>query len=124
MKTGTLGRSLVPFPWNGIQVLPPSMVLKIWPTSAGIGITANELASRAAGALLETTNDWRGSVPPRFDALCGNATELVKETRTALPLASVARRETGTPTVVVATAPPGWVLSATTAKQPEFSGNP
>ena len=105
-------------------MLPPSVVLKIRPTSAGSGITANELASSPAGALLETTNDCRGSVPPRLDALRGNANELVKETRTVLPFASLARSETGTPTVVVASVPPSWALSVTTAKQPEFSGNP
>src|SRR5438067_621631 len=122
---GTLGRSLVPFPWSGIQVLPPSTVLKIRPTSAGIGITANALESSAAEALLETTNDCRGSVPPRLAALRGNATELVNESRTGFPVASFARSDTGTPVVVVvATVPPDGFLSVTTAKQPPPSGNP
>src|SRR5919199_6181137 len=85
-KTGTLGRwPPVPLPWKGVQVLPPSVVLKMCPTDSGMstagshdgetGFAAQPTALEST-ALLDTSHVSFESVPPRLLAFCGAAKSL------------------------------------------------
>src|SRR2546429_2243304 len=82
---GTLGRSKpVPLPWNGIQVFPPSIVLKRWPTLAGMNTAGSQLAAVGLPqltafeitALLDASQVSLESVPPRICGFGGAAKSL------------------------------------------------
>src|SRR5215472_17241893 len=84
-QIGTLGRSNpVPFPWKAVQVLPPSVVLKRWPTAGGMNSAGSQAAAVGSAQftglermeLLETSQVVLESVPPRLAGLCGAAQSL------------------------------------------------
>ena len=71
-KFGELGRSEVPLPWNGCQVLPPSLVRNRRPMAAGTGEP-----SRIVGAAVAMMKVCPSTVPPRLAAARGMATLVV-----------------------------------------------
>src|SRR5262249_29986326 len=85
IQIGTLGKSNpLPFPWKAVQVLPPSVVLKRWPTAAGMKSAGSQAAAVGSAQftalermeLLETSQVALASAPPRLAGLCGAAQSL------------------------------------------------
>ena len=82
---GMLGRSNpVPLPWNGVQVVPRSVVLYRWPIDAGMITAGSQVAAVGFAqftgfdntALLDTSQVCLESVPPRLAGFCGMAMSL------------------------------------------------
>src|SRR5712671_4664546 len=74
---GTFGRSKPePSPWNGVQVVPASMVLYRCPIAGGITTAGSQLTAFERTELLATSQVAFESVPPRLAGFCGMAMSL------------------------------------------------
>jgi hypothetical protein len=108
---GTFGRSEVPLPWNGVHVVPPSVVRNTRPIASGTTVEPSAMR----GAVDVTMYTCPSCAPAlKFDAFDGNAMPVVEFSRLSgvVPV----------PSLVGATTPPAGVIvppmSVNTTKPP------